>query len=97
MVEPTGVPASIAMIIPKEVQINEKKTAHIVTDLKLLNTLIADNAGKITSAEIKSAPTKFIAREITIAMVIARIKLYVFALMPVAVEKSSSKVIENIL
>ena len=34
---------------------------QMITDLKLLKTRMADRAGKTTSAEINSEPTRFIA------------------------------------
>ena len=40
----------------------DNTAALIVTERKDLNNRIADNAGKITSAEIRSEPTRFIAR-----------------------------------
>ena len=92
IVEPTGVPASIETNIPIAAQVTAVTTEHIVTDLKVLSTRIADIAGKTTNAEINKAPTRFIARTITIAITEARIKLYNFALTPVADAKSSSKV-----
>ena len=97
IVAPTGIPAIIESRIPRIAQMNDTMTEHIVTALKFLNTRIADNAGNMTNAEIKSAPTRFIARTITTAIMIARIRLYIFALVPVAVEKSSSNVTENTL
>ena len=39
----------------------DNTAALIVTERKDLNNRIADNAGKITSAEIRSEPTRFIA------------------------------------
>jgi hypothetical protein len=97
MVEPTGVPVTIEIRKPTAAQVIDTTTEQIVTDLKLLNTRMADKAGNITSAEINKAPTRFMASTITTAITIARIRLYVFALTPVAVEKSSSKVTANIL
>ena len=97
IVEPTGVPARIEISIPRTAHTTEIIIEHIVTDLKLLNILIADKAGNITNAEISRAPTRFMAITITTAITTANIKLYVFALTPVAVEKSSSKVTANIL
>lgn len=44
---------------------------HIVTLLKLLNSRMADSAGKITSAEIRSEPTRFMARTMMTAIMIA--------------------------
>jgi hypothetical protein len=97
MVGPTGAPVAIEIKIPRAVQVIDTIAEHIVTAKKVLNTRIAVNAGNITSAEIRSAPTRFIANTITTAITTAMIKLYAFASIPVAVEKSSSNVTENIL
>ena len=97
MVDPTGVPARMDIIIPNNAQNTDIKAEHKVTALKLLNNLIAQSAGKITKADIKSEPTRFIARTIITAIIIAIIKLYLFAFTPTAFEKSSSKVTANIL
>ena len=75
IVEPTGVPSSTEIIIPKNAQTTEKTAEQIVTDLKLLKILIAESAGKITKAEIRSEPTKFIARTIITAITTAINKL----------------------
>ena len=61
IVEPTGVEHTIEIKIPEAAQKTERQAEQIVTDLKLLNTLIAESAGKITRAEISSEPTRFIA------------------------------------
>lgn len=53
----------------------EKITEKIVTDLKLLKILIAERAGNISRAEIKSEPTRFIARTIIIAVTIEIVRL----------------------
>ena len=95
--EPTGVPANIATRIPIAVQNIENITEQMITDLKLLNRRIADKAGNIISAVVKSEPTKFIARTITSAVTIAISILYCPALIPVATEKSSSNVTAKIL
>ena len=75
IVEPTGVPARIEIKSP----VTEQKiliiAEHTVTPLKLLKTRIAERAGKITRAEIKSEPTRFIASTIIIAMIIAMTRL----------------------
>ena len=71
IVDPTGVPARIDMRIPSVAQMTDTTAEQIVTVLKLLNTRIADNAGKMTSAEIRRDPTRFIASTIMIAMVTA--------------------------
>ena len=97
IVEPTGVPARIEMIIPKKVQTTERIAEHIVTDLKLLKTLIAESAGKMISADIRSEPTRFIARTIITAIMTAIRKLYPRALLPAATAKFSSNVTAKIL
>lgn len=75
IVEPTGVPARIAINIPKTAQITEIIAEQIVTDLKLLKTRIAEIAGKITKAEINREPTRFIARTIMTAIKMAITRL----------------------
>ena len=71
IVGPMGVPASIAMSIPVTAQTTEITAEHITTNRKLLKIRIADNAGKIISAEISREPTKFIAKTIITAIIIA--------------------------
>lgn len=61
MVEPTGVPTRIEMMIPRKAHITERTAEKTVTALKLLKSLMADKAGKITKAEMSSDPTRFIA------------------------------------
>jgi hypothetical protein len=97
MVEPTGVPANMENTIPINAQATEATAEKIVTALKLLSTLIAERAGKITSAEISSEPTKFMASTIITAVIVAISKLYNPTLVPTAFAKSSSKVTANIL
>ena len=75
IVEPTGVPATMEIRIPRAAQITDTITEHTVTALKLLNTRMADRAGNITSAEIRSEPTRFIASTMITAMTTARIRL----------------------
>ncbi len=75
IVEPTGVPARIEITIPEKAHKTEIITEHIVTDLKLLKTLIEDNAGKIIKAEINNEPTKFMAKTMTTATITAINKL----------------------
>ena len=87
IVEPTGVSATIDASNPITAQTTEIHAEQIVTDLKFLNTRIADNAGNTTNAEISNEPTSFIARTITTAITIAIIKLYTPAFVPVAVAK----------
>ena len=56
------------MMIPEKEHMTDSAAEHMVTLRKLLNSLIADSAGKMTSAEIKSEPTRFIARTMMTAM-----------------------------
>ena len=51
----------------------DNTAALIVTERKDLNNLIADNAGKITSAEIRSEPTRFIASTMITAITTATV------------------------
>ena len=97
MVAPIGVDARIEIIIPVSAHTTEKIAAQIDTPLKLLNILIAETAGKTIKAEVKSEPTRFIASTITVAITVAKIKLYIFTLVPVDFKKPSSKVMQNIL
>ncbi len=75
MVEPTGVSETIDINIPSAAQKTEIITEQTVTERKLLKTRIADRAGNITRAEIRSAPTRFIARTMITAITTASIKL----------------------
>ena len=75
IVEPTGVPAKIEIKIPRMEQTTDKTAAHIVTDLKVLKMRIADIAGNMTNAEMSNEPTRFIARTMIKAMMIAMIRL----------------------
>ena len=68
-------PAKIEINKPIIEQNTEMQAEQIVTDLKLLKTLIALRAGKITNAEINNDPTRFIAKTIIIAIIIAITKL----------------------
>lgn len=97
IVEPTGVEQSIDRIIPVSAHITDITAEQSITALKLLNTLIADNAGKIISAEISREPTRFIASTIISAVTTAISRLYRFEFVPVADEKFSSNVTANIL
>ena len=97
IVAPTGVLNKIDAIIPKNAQTTEIQAEQSVTDLKLLNTRIADNAGKITSAEIRSDPTSVMATTITTAIITAIIRLITLTFVPVARAKLSSKVTAKIL
>lgn len=97
IVEPTGVPETIATIRPVIAAITEITQEKIVTFLKLLNRYIEETGGKITRAEIKRVPTRFMERTITEAITDARIMFITFVFTPQAKEKFSSKVMANIL
>ena len=88
IVDPTGVLQMIERTIPASAQNTERIAENIVTDLKLLKILIADNAGKITSADTRSEPTRFIARTIMTAMTVAITKFRRPALVPTAFDGS---------
>ena len=75
------------MMIPKKAHMTDSTAEQIVTLLQLLKSRMADNAGKMTKAEIRSDPTRFMARTIITAITIAISRLYAFAIVPVAVEK----------
>ena len=97
IVEPTGVPARMAAMIPVSEQITEIVAAATVTVKKLLKTRMAESAGKTTSAETSKAPTRFMARTIIAAIMIAIRRLKKLTLTPVARAKFSSKVMAKIL
>ena len=97
IVAPTGVPNIIETIIPIKAHIIEMIAEEIVTDLKLLKTLIEQSAGNIIRAETKSEPTRFIATTITIAIIVASIVLNKSIFVPQATAKFSSNVTANIL
>ena len=97
IVEPTGVPARIATRIPTSEQMTEMIAAATVTEKKLLNTRIAESAGNTTNAETSNAPTRFIARTMMTAMMMAMRRLNEVTFTPVARAKFSSKVIAKIL
>ena len=59
------------MINPVTEHSTEIIAEEIVTDLKLLKSFMEQRAGKITSAEIKREPTRFIASTTIIAMITA--------------------------
>ena len=71
IVQPTGVDANTEINIPKIAHTTEIILADIKTDLNVLNTLIADSAGKMIKADINNEPTKFIASTMTTAVMIA--------------------------
>jgi hypothetical protein len=97
MVDPTGVPISIEIIIPKNAHTTDNIAEKIVTLLNVLNILMDESAGKITSADIRSEPTRFIASTMMTAMITAIRKLYASAFVPTLLANVSSKVTANIL
>ena len=82
----------IAEMIPNIAQATDITVERMTTRLKVRQTRIAESAGNITSAEISSEPTRFIARTIIIAVTTAIKRLYRDARIPEALAKSSSKV-----
>ena len=92
IVDPTGVSKKIERTIPSSAHTTEIIAEHTVTVLKLLNILIADSAGKMTSADTRSEPTRFIARTMITAIIVAITKFKRFVLVPTAFAKLSSKV-----
>ena len=97
IVDPTGVPDRMDMIMPVRVQRTDRTAEQTVTLLKLLNTLIDDIAGNMTRADMRSDPTRFIARTIIVAIIIAMKMLYKRADVPDVLAKASSKVTAKIL
>ena len=75
IVAPTGVFIRMEMMMPSDAQKTERHAEQMVTDLKLLKIRIAERAGKITSAEINSEPTRFMASTMMSAIMMAIIKL----------------------
>lgn len=79
-------------MIPVSAQMTERIAEKIVTDLKLLKILIAESAGKITSADTRSDPTRFIARTMMTAMTVAIRRFRSLVFVPTAFAKLSSNV-----
>ena len=75
IVAPTGVENIIDTSIPTIAQHDDITADAITTPLKFCIILIAERAGKIISAEIKSEPTRFIANTIIKAVITAINKL----------------------
>ena len=71
IVGPTGVEKIIAKRIPMIAQRTEMIVDVITTLLNVRAIRIDESAGKITSAEIRSEPTRFIARTIITAVMTA--------------------------
>ena len=61
--------------MPMTEQKTDSTAAQIVTLLKLLNIRMAESAGKITSAEIRSDPTRFMASTMMTATITEIIRL----------------------
>ena len=97
IVEPTGVPLTIDISSPAMADTTDIILDAIVTDLKVLNILIADITGNIIKADIRSEPTRFIASTMITAVSTDMIRLYLSAFVPVALAKPSSNVTANIL
>ena len=97
IVEPTGVENRIESRMPVTAQKTEITAEEMTALLKLLKIRIEASAGKIISAEMRSEPTRFIARTIIIAVITAIKRLYKSALVPVAFAKVSSNVTAKIL
>ena len=55
MVAPTGVEARMEMKIPRVAHTTEMTAEQMITLLKLRNTRMADNAGKMISADVSRA------------------------------------------
>lgn len=85
IVEPTGVEVNIDIIIPNTAPNTERIAEYIITDLKLVITLIADKAGNTKRAVISSEPTRFIASTIITAVITAIIRLYTLVFFPLNV------------
>ena len=92
IVDPTGVETKIETNIPITAQITDKDAEKITTPLKFLIILIAESAGKIIRAEMRSEPTRFIPKTMITAIITAIKRLYLSVFTPVAFEKFSSKV-----
>ena len=75
IVLPTGVPARTAIKIPVMAHATEMIAEQMVTERKLLKRRIAEMAGKITSAEMRSEPTRFMASTMITAMMTAITRL----------------------
>lgn len=80
--EPTGVEYKIEIKIPSKAQHTEMTTEQITTLLKLSKILIADKDGKIISADMSKAPTRFIPSTIITAIITAIKKNYICQLLP---------------
>ena len=90
-----GLAAISEIAIPMPAQESEIAAAQIVTPRKVLNSRMAERAGKVIRADTKSAPKRFMATT-TVTPVMTEIsRLKSPARVPVAEAKSSSKVTAN--
>lgn len=71
IVEPVGVSKNADAKIPNSEQTTETIAEQTTTLLKLLKTRIAQSAGKMTKAEIKSEPTRLMASTMITAITTA--------------------------
>jgi hypothetical protein len=83
-VAPTGVDARMDNKMPDEEQSTEIAAEARITARKLLNIRMADSAGKMIRAEIRSDPTSFMAITMTEAVTTAINRLYRLVFIPVA-------------
>lgn len=97
IVQPTGVPYTIATPKPVIEPMTDNDTDKTIKPLKLFDSRIADNVGSTISADTSNAPTRCVARTITVSVKSTVSTLYFFVLSLVAYEKSSSKVVAYIL
>ena len=74
IVDPTGVLPRTEIRIPAADETTDITAEHIVTDRKLLKTLMAERAGNIIRAEMRRDPTRFIARTNITAIITAIIR-----------------------
>ena len=85
------------IMIPLEAETTETAAEQMMTCRNVPNRRIADSAGKMINAEVRSEPTRFMARTMMTAVMTAMNRLYRDASIPVAVAKFSSKVTAKIL
>ena len=96
-VAPTGVENSMDRLMPITDAATAMTAEAMMTFLKLENRRMAVNDGKTIRADVRRAPTRFMANTIIIAVITAISRLYSSEFMPVAYAKVSSKVTANIL
>ena len=96
-VAPTGVESRYDPVSPRQKHMTESPAAKHTTERKLLNTRIADSAGKMMRLESSIAPIMRIPSTTVSAVRTDRIVLYVPTRTPVARAKDSSNVTEKSL